>query len=208
MLKPSLKFITVTLLILLLLAFFLPIVFKTNIITTTKKNLSENLFAKIEFEDLNISLLKHFPKLAVEMEALHIEGMGEFSEDTLLSAKKIAADISIISLISGNHLRMYSLLLDEPRVNAIVHKNGNANWNISKRHSLNTADFSLQLDKYAVKNAYIKFVDETNGSFSEIKNLTHQGSGDFAAEKFMLKKMTESKNAMFLKPDSINSNSQ
>jgi hypothetical protein len=201
MIKKILKFTGITLLILIVLAFILPIVFKGKIIAIAKEQINKNVNAKVDFKDVDISFFRHFPKAAVALEGLQVIGLDEFAGDTLVAAKNIDVAMNIVSLIKGTDMKIYSITVNDPRIHAIMHKNGKANWDIAKEDSAvirgEKEPFSLQLDKYAVNNAYIRYIDETSGTNSEIKSFTHEGTGDFAAEKFVLKTLTEAKDASF-----------
>ena len=44
-----------------------------------------------------------------------------------------------MSVISGSEMKIYSVTVDEPRIHAIVNKEGKANWDITKPDTTTTA---------------------------------------------------------------------
>ena len=66
------------------------------------------------------------------LDELQVIGIDEFAEDTLISAKKIDAAVNIMSVIKGENMTIYSVAISEPRIHALVTKEGKANWDIAK----------------------------------------------------------------------------
>ncbi len=89
MLKKILKIAGIILLSLIVLAFLLPLMFKGKIMEIAKKEINKNINAKVDFKDVNISLFRHFPHVAVGLENLQVIGSGDFSKDTLISSNQI-----------------------------------------------------------------------------------------------------------------------
>ncbi len=174
------------------LLFAAPYIFRPQIISLVKKQINNKVNAKVDFADVNISFFRHFPKVAVTINQLKVTGLNEFIEDTLLSARSIDAAVNFLSVIKGNNMTVYSVTLDEPRIHAIVTKEGKANWDIVKPDSAdkhagaNEKSFQLELNQYAIRNGYLKYDDESSDIHGEIINLDHEGRGDFTAELFTL----------------------
>jgi hypothetical protein len=151
--------------------------------------------AQVDFSGVDLSLFRHFPKLAIGLDSLRITGKGEFANDTLLSAKKIDVAVNLYSLISRKELNVRSLSIEQPRIHAIIHKNGHANWDIAKKQKAQTAssqgEFKLALNRYKIADGFISYVDEAAHSYAELSGINHSGSGDFTSEMFTLKTKTE-----------------
>jgi hypothetical protein len=191
MLKKLLKVIGISLLVLLILAFTLPIVFKGTIIAKVKTEVNKKLNAKVDFADVDISIFRHFPKLSVGLNNLQIVGLGEFAEDTLLKAKQIDVSLDLISAIKGKDIKIYSIALKEPAINAIVHSNGFSNWDIVKPDSVVSKDtatntMQLSLEKYSIENGTILYRDDASAMALKMTNLNHEGKGNFVADVFTL----------------------
>lgn len=200
------KFLRITglvLLVLLLFVFLAPMLFKGKIISVVKTQMNSSLHAKVDFTDVDVSFIRSFPKLSVGIENLSIEGVGTFAGDTLVSAKTIYAALNLMSVISGDEMKIYSVTLNEPRIHALINKNGEVNWNIVKPDTAavtptdTTASFKMNLQKYAINNGYIFYKDEQGNMSAEISGLNHAGSGDFTADVFTLKTTTTADNVNY-----------
>src|SRR5687767_5362489 len=129
------KFLKITVLVLLLLvgaAFAVPYLFKDQIIAKVKTAINENIEAKVDFQDLDISLFRHFPRLSIGLESVYVKGLHQFSKDTLIAAKQIDVAVNLMSAISGGTIEVYSVNLDAPRIHAVIDESGKANWEITK----------------------------------------------------------------------------
>ncbi|HEY5370288.1 MAG TPA: AsmA-like C-terminal region-containing protein [Hanamia sp.] len=201
MLKRILKIAGITLLSLIVIAFILPFIFKGKIMEIAKKEINKNVNANVDFKDVNISLFRHFPHVAVGLENLQVIGTGEFSKDTLISSNQIDVALNFMSLFGKSEMKIYSITVDNPRIHAIVNKEGKANWDITKPDTTATqqgeGNFKLSLKKYTINDAYINYVDIPGNMSSEIYHLDHSGSGDFTSNLFTLKTKTSAESVSF-----------
>jgi hypothetical protein len=201
--KKILKITAIVFILLISLAFAAPVLFKGKILSLVKQKMNDNLEARADFKDLNLSLFRHFPKVSVEIEDLKVIGLGEFENDTLISAKTIDLALNLMSVIKGSNYTIYSVNVTQPRIHALVNKDGKANWDIAKKDSASsgpkadTGNFKLDLQHYSISNGYLKYVDASSHMSSEILNLNHEGSGDFSSESFILKTKTTADEVSF-----------
>ncbi|MES1215205.1 MAG: AsmA-like C-terminal region-containing protein [Bacteroidota bacterium] len=203
--KKALKVTGIILLVLVVSAFAIPMLFKGKILSLVKNGINKNINATVEFKDLDLSIFRHFPKLSVALENISVTGIDEFSKDTLISAEKIDASVNIMSVISGDEIKVAGIYLESPRIHALVHKNGKSNWDIAKADTSahtpadnSTSSFKMQLQKYAINNGYIQYNDETSNMSAEIFGLNHEGSGDFTQDIFTLSTTTKAASANFM----------
>lgn len=195
MIKKTLKIALITLIALIGIAFAAPFLFKGKIMALAKKELNNSLNAKADFSNVDISFFRHFPRVAVGLQNLQITGLHEFSGDTLISTPGIDLAVNLLSVLKGNNYQVHSITINNPRIHAIVNKEGKANWDIFKPDTaapVNTTEkpFRMQLDAYEIKNGYISYDDEQGNMSSEVVNINHRGSGDFNADLFTLKTIT------------------
>jgi hypothetical protein len=197
MVKKMLKIFFISLLLLVVVALIAPFIFKDKIILKIKSSVNKNIDAKADFTDANISMFRHFPRVSVALENLQVIGVNKFEKDTLFSAKSLDIALNLVSVIKGDHLIINSVNINAPRIHAIVDKDGNANWNITKSGndatdtSKESKPFQMELQHYAITNGYISYDDKKSNISSEIINLNHEGSGDFTSDVFMLKTSTK-----------------
>jgi hypothetical protein len=195
MTKKILKIAGISLMALLGIALAAPFLFKNKILAFAKKELNKQLNAKADFSTVNISFFRHFPNAAIALENLTIIGNGAFAADTLISAQEIDVAVNISSLIRGSSYEIQSITIQQPRIHAIVTKEGKTNWDIAKPDSTPATNkeekpFQLKLNKYEIKDGYISYKDVPSNLNAEIIQLQHEGSGDFAADFFTLASKT------------------
>ncbi len=170
--------------------------FRGKIILLVKAEINKSVNASVDFKEVNISFFRNFPKVSIGLDELQVIGTGYFAGDTLLYAKRLDATINIMSFYRGKDMAIYSLYLESPRINALVTKEGLANWDIIKKDNSKTdkekesKPFNLQLKKYAIENGYVKYDDRESDISTVVENLDHSGSGDFTADLFTLKTST------------------
>lgn len=203
--KKILKVTGIVLLILVGVAFAIPLLFKSKITNLIKTQVNKSLTARVDFSDVDLSLFRNFPRLAVALDSLRVTGTGEFAEDTLVSARRVDVSLNLLSVISGDVIKIHSIKVDQARVHAIVHANGHVNWNIIKPDTTTqnaatraaTKPFKMALQEYALTGAYISYRDDSSHMSSEISGLNHSGSGDFTSQLFTLQTSTRTESFTF-----------
>jgi hypothetical protein len=202
-LKKILKITAIVFVLLISFAFAAPFLFKGKILSFAKHKLNENLEAKADFSDIDLSFIRNFPKASVSIKGLQIVGVGEFEHDTLISAKTIDLSLNLMSIFNGKDYTIYAVNLDQPRIHALVNKEGRANWDIAKKDSTasaasqDTSTFKMNLQRYAIKDGDVLYDDASSNMRTEVVNLNHQGSGDFTSDLFTLKTNTTADEVSF-----------
>ena len=190
--KKALKITGISLLILVVLAFATPYLFKGKIIALVKEKINKSVNAKVDFSDVDLSVFRHFPKLAVAINNLSVVGVDDFANDSLLNAKQIDLSINLWSAITGKEMNVYGIDIKDATINTIINKHGKANWAIAKPDSVATTSseekkpMHLKLDHYSLHNTTIKYSDYAGNMFLDISNIEHSGSGDFTSDIFTL----------------------
>lgn len=188
----------ITGIVLLILGSFVwaaPYIFKGKITALIKAQISEKILAHVNFSGADISLFRHFPKLSIGLDDVQITCVGEFQDDTLLVAKRFDMACDIRSLVSGNGIRVNSIMVNEPRLHAVVHKNGHANWNIIKTTDNDnsdsvTGDFGWALQRYAIHKGHLEYLDEKKDLNVVMENFEQDSRGHFNSDQYTLKTKT------------------
>jgi len=198
--KKSFKYLSIAIATIVILflaaAIIIPALYKDKIIVFLKDDLNKNIDADVEFGKINLSLFRHFPHLSVRIHDLSIRGKEQFAKDTLLAAKEIDLVLDLQKALKGDY-DIIKFSVSNPRVHAIELANGKKNWNIFAEKpedngpKTNPAHFNITLRKYEIKHAFIHFESLRNGVDATIADLSHEGSGDFRKESFMLKTKTK-----------------
>jgi uncharacterized protein involved in outer membrane biogenesis len=184
----------VLIVLLLATAVIIPVFFKDKIMAVVKQQLNEQLNATTDFKDVDISILRSFPRLSVSITELSVIGKAEFKNDTLIAAKSIDVALDLMKAISGSYDIM-NIGVNAARIHAIVMEDGKANWDITKPSAETTpaaesAPFAMKLRKYSIEKTFIEYDDRHGKMHVIINNLDHNGSGDFTSDAFTLSTKT------------------
>ncbi|NOY96410.1 MAG: AsmA family protein [Chlorobi bacterium] len=169
------KKIIITLLIIIAVLFAailaIPVIFKGPLLEKTKATINNEINATAGFSEFNLSLLKSFPRVSIELKDVYIAGIDEFENDTLLKIPSLRSQISLFSLFSPADINIEEVILDRPTLALKVNNNGKANWDISKKadapqeaapekdNAEETGTFKLFLEKVVINNADIIYDD-------------------------------------------------
>jgi hypothetical protein len=72
-----------------------PFVFKDEILAAVKKEINVNLTAKVDFEDVNLSLFRHFPHVSVGLENYSVTGTDVFDKITLAKGELLDVEVDL-----------------------------------------------------------------------------------------------------------------
>src|SRR5690606_21070586 len=169
-LKKTLKISGIIILLLIIAGLILPFVFKKQITELVKTEINKTLLAKVEFADISLSLFKHFPNVSITVKELSVVSNypGMFSNDSIIYSKQVDASADLISVIKGNNIKVLGIYLQSPRINALVNKDGIANWDIVKEEEVTIEEdtlssaFNMSLKKYTIHDGYINYADESS----------------------------------------------
>ena len=197
------KTLGISLLTIALIAWAVPFIFKATITRIVKARIQKDLSAQVSYSDVNISWFRAFPQISVGFNNLQVLGIGEFEGDTLLTVKQFDLACNAAGMIPGDSLRVYSVVLNEPRFHALVHSNGQHNWNILKTDAADaftgSAEKSLKwtLQQYAIHNGYFQYEDESRDIHFEMEGLEQEAKGNFSTGLFVLKTNTTAETVHF-----------
>ncbi|HXB39784.1 MAG TPA: AsmA-like C-terminal region-containing protein [Bacteroidia bacterium] len=185
-LKKTIKIISITLLVVLVLAISLPLIFKKQIKAKLIEKIDGTLYAKVNFTDLSFSSFKKFPHFTITLHEPTVTGVGEFEGDTLVDAKEISVSFDLYTILKGHDIEINGIHLEEPLIYARILPNGHTNYNIMKSGSADTSKqsskFEIGIDKWSINNGRIIYDDKLQKTYIEVGGLYHSGSGDFKQE--------------------------
>lgn len=201
--KKTFKILGIVFILLIAVIVAIPFLFKDKIIAIAKEEANKNLNAKIDFGEFDITLLSTFPKLGVQVDKLSIVGINEFNGDTLIALGSLQVNLDLMSAIKGEQYDISSIILDHPRIHAIVLADGKANWDITKPSadtSGSTSEptkFKLQLKKFEIIEGNLVYDDRQGKMFASLSNLNHELSGDFTQDVFNMDTKTTMENLTY-----------
>ena len=189
--KKGLKITGIVVLSFFILLLILPFAFKGKILDIVKNEANKMLEAKLEFSDLNLSFISHFPKATIGLENLSLVGVGDFSKDTLVSAKEIDIAVDILSLIGNDGTKIHHIILDKPAIRAVKLPDGRVNWDIMKSDSTTQttdtitsepSNFALQLQKFSINSGRLAYVDDSSKMQFKTQDLNLKLRGDMTVK--------------------------
>ena len=181
-------------LIILVLA-LAPVFFKDQITSIAKEQINNNINAIVDFENVNISLLRNFPNVRLGLQQFTVDGKDDFSGFRLAQANSFDVVLDLASVIfSSKPITLKSIYIDAPTVHVKVLEDGKANYDIAlpSSDSITTADsesatdFTIALSKYNITDAQIIYDDEATDTYFKAAKLNHSGSGNFTASIYDL----------------------
>jgi hypothetical protein len=182
-------------------AVLLPIIFKDDLIALTKEEINKNVRAKVDFETLDLSLLRSFPDLNLSLQNYSVEGIDQFEGIALASGKELSFGLDLMSVIKGKGtIGINSIHLDEPNINILVLADGHANYDIAVptderiEETASETDYSgmvIELDEYGITNGQFTYDDRSADTYVFAQNINHSGSGNFTLDEFDLDTETD-----------------
>lgn len=188
--KKVLKITGITLLVLLILIISLPFMFKGKIITIVKEQANANLNAKVDFGEFDMGLISTFPNFNFSINDVTVDGVDKFEGTQLANIKNLSLRVDLMSVISGDEIKVKSIYIEEPVINAIVLADTSANWDIAKATEQveeevveeEASPFKLNLQDLTIKNAKVIYEDATMNLTTSIIGLNFNLSGDMTQD--------------------------
>ena len=144
-----------------------------------KTEANKMLNAKVDFEELDISLFRHFPKASLDISDLSVTGVGKFEGETLVAAERIELAVDILSIF-GESFEISKVWLRGPVINGVVLADGSVNWDImkpsdepateetpaeeQKEKEESGESFKLSLKSLIISDAKVSYTDKTPGA--------------------------------------------
>lgn len=128
----------------------------------------------VDFEKLDISLLRHFPRASLDLKGLTVVGAGPFEGDTIVAANRISVVVNPMSLFGDDGFEVTKVILAEPALHAHKLADGKVNWDIVKASGEEPAagegaseegssSFSLSIRDFRISDATIRYEDDSTG---------------------------------------------
>lgn len=163
------------------------------------EEINNNVNAKVEIADFRLSLFKSFPDLNLGLHEVLVKGINQFEGDTLVYFESFNVQINLISAIKKNVV-VKGIVLNKPFINGKVLEDSTVNWDITKPieeisdtviiedelvekdTSSETMDYRVDLQKFQIKDAKIKYLDETSDMIAIIDKLNFLVKGDLGMD--------------------------
>lgn len=186
--KKLLKIIGVILLIFVVILVAIPFVLESKIDAIVQNYADKNINAKVEFDDVSLSLISSFPNAKVTIDHLTITNNEPFKDNTFTTVKSIGLKMPIKELFksqSDEPIAITNVTIDEALMTLKENKAGITNWDIFKTNtssdnaSVENDGFKINLEDYHVTNSALTYIDESSSTIVSITNLNHSGKALF-----------------------------
>ena len=201
--KKAIKIFSGIVVLIIATAVIVPIIYKDKLANIIKEQINKNINAQVDFSDVSISIISGFPKATLKLENISIINTKPFKGDTLFYAKEIALKMpmTVLTKSAEEPIQINSFTLNEALVNIISDTNGNTNYDITKKNNNTSSEkiitetkkgYLLSIDKYAITNSTINYIDKKSKLALHLNNFNHSGSGDLSNEISKLSTITTS----------------
>lgn len=189
--KKLLKFLLYFIVFILIVLFTAPVLFKGKIIKIANEQIAANVNADAKFDDIKLSFFRQFPYLSLSIKNLSVVGIDDFAGDTLAYINTIDVAVNVVSAIKMENIEVKKIAIIDPVINAIILKDGKANWDIAKDTATTeeetdtaaselTAKVALKLFK--IENARITYDDRQGNMFASLNGFNFDLSGDLSED--------------------------
>lgn len=187
--KKTLKWTGISLLLIIILLILIPIIFKDEIKEMVIKEVNKSLKAELSVGDFDLTFISTFPNMTIELMDTKLQGLGEFKDVTLANIKLVQAHVGFWDVVTGDQIKVDEIHINEPTFDVRVLQSGIANYDIVKEEDEMTpeeaaepSNFSLSLKEYSITNGTINYKDEASNMHASIVNLNHTGNGDLTSD--------------------------
>ncbi len=203
--KKIFKALGILVLVVLVLLIALPFLFKGKIAEMIQQQMDEQLNAKVELADIDLSLISTFPDFKLELKGIKVTGKGQYEGIALADIGVIETNLDLMSVMNSDQIKVKSFGIADASFHVIVdivESDTLANYDIVKTSGAEeeevveeeveeeSAPFSMTLNNYYLRNINVIYDDRVGDMYAEIKNFTHEGSGDFTLDNFLLETQT------------------
>ena len=193
----TLKSLGIFILAVLILLFTLPFLFKGKLVEMAKNIINDNVEATVNFDDVSVSLFKHFPNISLSLHGFNVVGKDQFAGDTLASLETLNVSLNLWSYLKDDLLDVNRLVLEKPVIHARVLADSTANWDIAKADTTavqqeevvadtTASSFKLSLKKFELNEGTVIYQDEPAKMVAALGNLNIKLVGDLSADQTVL----------------------
>jgi hypothetical protein len=177
-----------------------PFILEAKIGDLIRDNVNNNVNAKLDFADANLSLIKSFPNADLNLKEVSLVNNAPFEGDTLFAAKDLHLTLRISELFKddGEPIAIQNLSVDGANVHVQVNEEELANYEIAKddgtsdsTSSEESTPFTLNLQSYEITNSKVTYDDRAAKVYLMVSDIQHKGTGDLSASSSELDTNTD-----------------
>lgn len=193
--KRFLKITATVVAVVLVVAIVTPLLLRGKIGDIVKREANAMLAARLDFEKLDISLLRNFPNASLNLKGLTLVGTERFEGDTIVAARRITVVVNLMSLVGDEGFEVRKIILASPALHAHKLADGAVNWDVMKpsepadttaAEESAPSSFRLSVRDFRLTDAVIRYEDDSTGMELRTAPLSLRLSGDMSAESTQL----------------------
>ena len=192
--KKFVKIAAIVVAVVLVIALVAPMVLRGKIAEIVKREANAMLDARLDFEKLDISLLRHFPRASLDLKGLTLVGEEPFAGDTIVAAQRISVVVNVMSLFGDEGFEVTKIILSEPALHAHKLADGRVNWDVVKASEeaqgeeetpadAEPSSFRLSVRDFRISDAAIRYEDDSTGMRFSTAPLSLRLRGDMSADQ-------------------------
>ena len=193
--KRFLKITATVVAVVLVVAIVTPLLLRGKIGDIVKREANAMLAARLDFEKLDISLLRNFPNASLNLKGLTLVGTDRFEGDTIVAARRITVVVNLMSLVGDEGFEVRKIILASPALHAHKLADGAVSWDVMKpsepadttaAEESAPSSFRLSVRDFRLTDAVIRYEDDSTGMELRTAPLSLRLSGDMSAESTQL----------------------
>ncbi len=200
--KKALKIFGIVILLGIIGIIAIPFLFKGTIQDKVRYLINQHVNAKVDFANIDISLLRSFPQASVVIDDLSVINYAPFEGDTLAYSKRIALDMAVNELFKDatEPISVQKIIIDEANIAIKTDSLSRSNFDIAKTEGSQTEEtptedgssFTFALEHYEINDGKILYQDDVSKTHLLMTHLNHSGDGSVSGEKVILDTKTSS----------------
>ena len=196
MMKKIIRIVLLFVVVLLIAAVSIPLLFKDKLAESVRKQINKQVNATVDFEDVDLHLLKDFPSLSLEVDGLSVVNKEPFEGDTLVFAEYVFIDLPWKTLFSGgvDPYTISHFSVSRAKINLVTNEEGLVNYDIALAEEEEVAPVTekgpgaaLTLEKYELNDVTLVYEDKSSDLKVVVDSLYHKGAGDLSSAKTVLR---------------------
>ncbi|WP_281233274.1 AsmA family protein [Flavobacterium gelatinilyticum] len=187
-LKKAAIFILTLFLLLIITLTVVPYVFKDQIRDKIESLADEKLNAEVRFDEIGLSVFKHFPALILYTKNVSVVNKKfQSASSKVVNAKTAAVGVNFYSLLKGK-IVLDAVYLDEANLNLEIDPKGKANFDIVKptEDTADTTQTEFKIKRVVINKTNISYNDKSAVLKFKVQDLNYKGTGDLSADYFDL----------------------
>jgi hypothetical protein len=169
---------------------------KDEIIAEVKNQANDQLVnARLNFGNVDISLIRQWPKLSVSLDSVEVMGEGKFKGVQLLKCGRLDVGLDLMQAITSQDAVIEVLHLQDAEIYIYSLSDGSANYDITKPTETTSSGGATKLEKYSLSNSRIVYDDRGLEMKMVLEGLEHTGKGNFTDLIYDLDMKTDAKSA-------------